>query len=149
MTHCTGYGAMAVARARDARSVGIDAEPDEALPEGLLSKVAPPAGQDHLTALATRSAGPAVHGERLLFSAEENVFKARFPVTGRESGFLDAEVTFDSIGGSFTARVLAPAPAVPGPVPERFAGRWSARDGLLATAVVTLAEEGPTRLGGS
>jgi len=33
MTHCAGYRAAAVARAEDVLTIGVDAEPDEPLPE--------------------------------------------------------------------------------------------------------------------
>ena len=42
MTHCAGYRAAAVARARDVVTIGIDAEPHAVLPEGVLEVVALP-----------------------------------------------------------------------------------------------------------
>jgi len=35
MTHCAGYRAAAVARARDVVTIGIDAEPHAVLPDGV------------------------------------------------------------------------------------------------------------------
>src|SRR5215813_14270807 len=40
ITHCVGYRACAVARTTDVAAIGIDAEPDAALPAGLIEKVA-------------------------------------------------------------------------------------------------------------
>ncbi|MGH8920694.1 MAG: 4'-phosphopantetheinyl transferase family protein, partial [Actinomycetes bacterium] len=40
MTHCTGYRAAAVARSRDLRTVGIDAEPHQPLPPDVLTAIA-------------------------------------------------------------------------------------------------------------
>jgi len=37
ITHCDGYRGCAVARVTDLRSIGIDAEPNEPLPKGLLA----------------------------------------------------------------------------------------------------------------
>ena len=40
ITHCAGYQACAVARTTDVAAIGIDAEPDAALPAGLIETVA-------------------------------------------------------------------------------------------------------------
>src|SRR6185295_10925222 len=42
ITHCDGYRACAVAHQADLVSIGIDAEPDAPLPEGLLADIALP-----------------------------------------------------------------------------------------------------------
>jgi hypothetical protein len=39
ITHCAGYRAAAVARARDILTVGVDAEPNEPLPDGVLAAI--------------------------------------------------------------------------------------------------------------
>ena len=77
ITHCKGYCAAAVAKRRDILSIGIDAEPDEQLPPGVLEQVAL---AEERAWLAT--ARPGVHWDRLLFSAKESVFKAWFPLDG-------------------------------------------------------------------
>ncbi len=128
ITHCDGYRAAAVARARDAATIGLDAEPDAALPGGVLDLVSLPAERARLAALAATA--PGVCWDRLLFSAKESVYKAWFPLTRRWLGFEEADVTIGT-DGTFTARLLtatAPAPGV-------FAGRWLAASGLLLTAV--------------
>ncbi|MGH3325491.1 MAG: 4'-phosphopantetheinyl transferase family protein, partial [Streptomyces sp.] len=43
MTHCDGYRAAAVARVSDLMALGIDAEPNLPLPEGVLGSIALPA----------------------------------------------------------------------------------------------------------
>jgi 4'-phosphopantetheinyl transferase EntD len=133
MTHCAGYRAAAVARAAELRSIGIDAEPHEPVPAGVLGVVSRPEERRHLAELA--AASPGTCGDRLLFSAKEAVFKAWYPLTGEELGFDDASVTFDP-EGTFVARLQPSAPAVPVPGLGRFTGRWTVRDGLVATAVV-------------
>src|SRR5215831_5118350 len=40
ITHCAGYRACAVARTTDVAAIGIDAEPDAALPAGLIERIA-------------------------------------------------------------------------------------------------------------
>src|ERR671910_144684 len=42
LTHCDGYRGAAVARATDLASLGIDAEPHDALPAGILARVSLP-----------------------------------------------------------------------------------------------------------
>jgi 4'-phosphopantetheinyl transferase EntD len=138
ITHCAGYRAAAVARAADLASLGLDAEPDAPLPDGVLAAVARPAELEALTGLAALGERPS--WDRLLFSAKESVYKAWFPLTGRWLGFEDAEITLRP-DGTFTARLLVPGPelaAGPG-AGERcltgFAGRWLARRGLVVTAI--------------
>jgi 4'-phosphopantetheinyl transferase EntD len=128
MTHCSGFRAAAVADSSQVRTIGIDAEPHERLPEGVLGMVARPeeaAMVDELNAIR-----PDTHWDRLLFSAKEAVYKAWFPLTGEWLGFLDGSLAF-SLDGGFNARLL-PQDA---PVAE-FAGRWTAATGFLATAIV-------------
>jgi 4'-phosphopantetheinyl transferase EntD len=132
ITHCVGYRAAAVAPAALLASIGIDAEPHEPLPDGVYATVTVPAERTHLAELARR--GPATHWDRLLFTAKESLFKAWFPLTGRELGFEEAALTFGP-DGTFTAEVLAPDP------PRRgFTGRWRLSRGLVLTAVTVRAE---------
>ncbi|MGP2439907.1 4'-phosphopantetheinyl transferase family protein [Streptomyces sp. JW3] len=138
MTHCDGYCAAALVRATDLASLGIDAEPDAPLPEGVLSAVALPAEQARLARLA--AARPQVHWDRLLFSAKESVYKAWFPLTGKWLDFSEADIEFteDPGGpgrGTFRAALLVPGPEVGRRRLDQFDGRWAARDGLLVTAV--------------
>ncbi|MCQ0025028.1 4'-phosphopantetheinyl transferase superfamily protein [Streptomyces somaliensis DSM 40738] len=131
LTHCQGYRAAAVARDADLRSLGIDAEDHLPLPDGVLGLVASEAERAHLAALARLH--PGVHWDRLLFSAKESVYKAWFPLTRRWLGHEEAELAF-APDGTFTARLLQRAPAVPA---EGFTGRWAV-DGALAVTAVTV-----------
>jgi 4'-phosphopantetheinyl transferase EntD len=133
LTHCRGYRACAVARSEDVLAVGIDAETDEPLPEGVREQVA--FGRE-LTMLADRSAG--VYLDKLLFSAKEAVYKTWFPVTRRWLGFEDVELTIDVGAGTFCARLLVPGPVVDGVRLTEFRGRWCVEDGICATAAVVL-----------
>lgn len=130
MTHCAGYRAAAVARADRVAAVGIDAEPDAPLPDGVLEAVAAPAER---AALRRLPAGPS--WDRLLFSAKETVYKAWFPATGRFLEFEEATVDIDPDGG-FAARILVGGGTLAGRPLTGFRGRWAARDGLLLTTVV-------------
>jgi 4'-phosphopantetheinyl transferase EntD len=138
MTHCDGYCAAALVRATDLASLGIDAEPDGPLPEGVLSAVALPAEQERLLRLA--ESHPGVHWDRLLFSAKESVYKAWFPLTGRWLDFSEADITLfvdpgDQPRGGLRAELLVPGPVVDGHRLGHFEGRWIADRGLVASAV--------------
>jgi 4'-phosphopantetheinyl transferase EntD len=127
MTHCRGYRAAAVARAAEVRTLGIDAGPHAALPDGVLAAVALP---DEAARLAELSAADgSARWDRLLFCCKEAVYKAWFPLTGRWLGFAGASVTIDPVGHTFSARLLVPAPV---PV---FTGRWLVRHGLVLAAI--------------
>jgi 4'-phosphopantetheinyl transferase EntD len=134
ITHCPGYRAAVVARARDVLTVGIDAEPvGDVLSDGVLDRVSLPAERAMLGELS--ASVPGASWDRLLFSAKESVYKAWFPLTRRWLGFEDAEITI-GLDGAFGARLLVPAePACP----ARFAGRWLVRNGLVVTAITTSA----------
>ncbi|MFE9021450.1 4'-phosphopantetheinyl transferase [Streptomyces sp. NPDC007808] len=138
MTHCDGYGAAALVRTADLASLGIDAEPHDTLPEGVLPAVALPAEVERLRRLAGDH--PAVHWDRLLFSAKESVYKAWFPLTGKWLDFSEADIDVfadpgERHGGGFRARLLVPGPRVGDRRVDHFEGRWAVRRGLVATAV--------------
>jgi 4'-phosphopantetheinyl transferase EntD len=138
MTHCAGFCGAALARAGDLASIGIDAEPAGPLPDGVLRAVALPAEAERLSRLAAER--PEVHWDRLLFSAKESVYKAWFPLTRKWLDFSEAdiEITVDpgeEPGGTFRAALLVPGPWVGDRRVDHFDGRWTARHGLLATAV--------------
>lgn len=139
MTHCAGYRAAALARSREVRTVGIDAEPHEPLPPDVLTTVSSEAERADLARLDGTACW-----DRILFSAKESVYKAWFPLTGRWLGFEDAVVTLTPApppgggvaAGTFTARLQVPGPAVDGTALNRFDGRWLVGGGLVITAIV-------------
>jgi 4'-phosphopantetheinyl transferase EntD len=138
MTHCDGYRAAALVRATDLASLGIDAEPHQPLPEGVLEAVSLPSEAERLRRVA--GTHPDVHWDRLLFSAKESVYKAWFPLTGRWLDFTEADIdVFADPGerhsGGFWARLLVPGPRLGDRRLDGFEGRWTVRRGLVATAV--------------
>jgi 4'-phosphopantetheinyl transferase EntD len=141
MTHCAGYRASAVARAEDMLTLGLDAEPDDVLPDGVLAAVATAGEQAALAALA--AAAPSPSWDRLLFSAKESVYKAWFPLTQRWLGFKEAEVTINPADGTFAARLLVEGPEVDGRPLTCFSGRWLARNGLVLTAIAVARNPDP------
>jgi 4'-phosphopantetheinyl transferase EntD len=138
MTHCDGYCAAALVRAADLASLGIDAEPHQPLPEGVLEAVRLPTEAERLRRLA--AGHPDVHWDRLLFSAKESVYKAWFPLTGQWLDFTEADIDVfadpgERLSGGFWARLLVPGPWLGDRRLDGFEGRWTVRRGLVATAV--------------
>ncbi|NLU81473.1 4'-phosphopantetheinyl transferase [Rhodococcus sp. HNM0569] len=140
LTHCDGYRAAVVAYAMGVRSVGIDAEPHDGLPDGVLDHVSIPDERDWL---AGGGLGDGVRSDRVLFCAKEATYKAWFPLTGRWLGFEDARITFvrDDAGGSgmsgtFRSTLLVPGDNPSGAPLTGFDGRWLVSDGLIVTAIV-------------
>jgi 4'-phosphopantetheinyl transferase EntD len=132
MTHCDDYRAAAIGRADTFSAIGIDAEPHEVLPGGVLRRVATESERTGLARFAT--VAPEFCWDRILFSAKESVYKAWSPATGRRLGFSEAEVVLD-VSGSFIAHLLVPGPMVGGRRVGAYEGCWAVGRGLVVTAV--------------
>ncbi|MFV0523735.1 MAG: 4'-phosphopantetheinyl transferase [Acidimicrobiales bacterium] len=145
-TPAPGYAAAVVAWARRVPVLGLDAEPDEPLPAGVLDRIARPEERHWLDPLlgatpagstapgvalgAAPGALPGVaHPDRLLFCLKEAVYKAWYPATGRWLGFGDARVTPTATGTSCAIEIL-----VDGPLPP-LTGRWFSTGGVVAAVV--------------
>ncbi|WP_421840850.1 4'-phosphopantetheinyl transferase family protein [Mycobacterium sp.] len=136
LTHCTGYRGVVVGRSTAVRSVGIDAEPHDVLPDGVLDAISLPAERSEIP-----HAVPApLHWDRILFCAKEATYKAWFPLTKRWLGFEDAHITFDTdssgSAGRFVSRILIDPTALSGRALTTLTGRWSVDQGLVLTAIV-------------
>ena len=135
LTHCEGYRGAVVGRIPAVRSVGIDAEPHDVLPGGVLKAISLPVERREIGALPA-----GLHWDRILFCAKEATYKAWFPLTQRWLGFEDAHISFevDSTGssGAFVSRILIDPAARSGPPLTELAGRWSVASGLALTAIV-------------
>ncbi|WP_170318773.1 4'-phosphopantetheinyl transferase superfamily protein [Allorhizocola rhizosphaerae] len=136
ITHCLGYRAAVVARSCDVAAVGIDAEPHQPLPDGVLETVALPSELARLRRLADTD--PGICWDRVLFSAKESVYKAWYPVARRWLDFAEADVVFAPAQTGFTATVLIDAPRHGEGVLSRFDGRFAVSAGLVLTAVTVL-----------
>ncbi|MCW2689753.1 MAG: phosphopantetheinyl transferase component of siderophore synthetase [Mycobacterium sp.] len=137
LTHCQGYRGAVVGCSGQVRSVGIDAEPHDVLPHGVLDAISVPAERNEIAAIET--AAP-LHWDRILFCAKEATYKAWFPVTKRWLGFEDAHIVFDvdstGTAGRFESQILIDGAALFGPPLRTLPGRWSVADGLALTAIV-------------
>lgn len=138
ITHCDGYRACAVAPVSELITIGIDAEPNLPLPDGLLGDIALHEERELLRDLAQRA--PGTHWDRLLFSIKESIYKAWFPLAERWLGFEDAVVAIDWERQSFAARVLVPGPVIDGRELRSFHGSWLAVDGLVMAAIALPAD---------
>ena len=134
ITHCTGYRAAAVAHAADMLTIGIDAEPHEAIRDRVVERIL---RDEERAWLASAPAG--IHWDRLIFSAKESVYKAWFPLAQAWLGFEDASVVVDPIAGTFLARLVIDPPAG---VPAEFPGRYLIEDGLVLTAIAIRRKSG-------
>jgi 4'-phosphopantetheinyl transferase EntD len=127
ITHCAGYRAAAVARRTEVAWLGIDAEPNAPLPDGVLEHVSVP-GEPAMLARLTEQ-DDRTHWDRLLFSAKESIYKAWFPLTGRWLGFDEARLTIDPAGQRFVGEIMArDAPM------RAIGGRYLLDRGLVITA---------------
>jgi 4'-phosphopantetheinyl transferase EntD len=132
ITHCAGYRACAVALTTDVTAIGIDAEPGEPLPSGLLEAVAPPPERARIAELS--AAVRAVPWDRLLFSAKEAACKLWYPLTGQWPALHDVAASL-AAGGTFTVRMRGAGPGARPWPQSRIEGRWVARGGLIVTAI--------------
>jgi len=136
LTHCDGYRGAVLGYSLQVRSLGIDAEPHDVLPDGVLPAVSLEPEREWLA-----STDGDVHWDRVLFCAKEATYKAWFPLTGRWLGFEDAHITFerdstsDAVTGTFHSRILVPGDTHDGPPVTGFDGRWLVADGLVLTAI--------------
>lgn len=133
ITHCRGYRGCALARATSFAAIGIDAEPHEELPPGLLDRIA--RGEERARLGELMRAEPAVHWDRLLFCAKEAAYKTCFPLTKRRLDFEDTTIAVDPSAQTFHIRLLVPGPLVDERRLAALDGRWSVHDGLIFTAI--------------
>lgn len=136
LTHCTGFRGAVVGRCTAVRSLGIDAEPHDELPNGVLGAISLPEERAEIP----RALSANLHWDRILFCAKEATYKAWFPLTKRWLGFEDAHITFEPDGpeastGGFVSRILIDPQALSGPPLTELRGRWSVERGLVLTAI--------------
>ena len=135
ITHCAGYCAVAVALTSTVVSLGVDAEPDEKLPDdGMLDLIA--RGEERARLAELAASVPGTCWDRLLFCAKESVYKTWFPLTRSWLDFESADIVIDAGTGMFTAKLLVPGPLVAGSPLDLLHGRWLTGHGMLVTAIV-------------
>jgi len=128
VTHCVGLRAVAIADRGTVASLGIDAEPNVALPDGVLAEISSLAERIQLPWQGRRARD--VAHDRLLFSAKEAAFKCLFAadVAVEEFGAVQVRLCRDS----FTARLAGRG------LTAQVQGRWCAFDGFICTVASLL-----------
>ena len=134
ITHTAGYRGAVVGLAGAVRSLGVDAEPHDVLPDGVLDAISLPAERSEIAALPA-----GLHWDRILFCAKEATYKAWFPLTKRWLGFEDAHITFtvgeSGSAGGFESTILIDGDTLSGPPLSTLTGRWSVDRELVLTAI--------------
>jgi 4'-phosphopantetheinyl transferase EntD len=135
LTHTAGFRGAVVGRRPGLRSVGIDAEPHDVLPHGVLDAISLADERAELKDLPT-----GLHWDRILFCAKEATYKTWFPLTERWLGLEDAHITFEVTSdsgdaGVFESRILIDPAALSGPPLTLLRGRWSVSGGLVLTGI--------------
>lgn len=125
LTHTEGLRAAVAAPTRHVHSMGLDAEPAEPLPDGVLRSIASPTEIEMVSQL---QADGYTWADRLLFCAKEATYKCWYPMTRRWLDFDEAEIELRP-DGTFISQLLAR----PAPVPL-FEGRWVQRCGYVIAA---------------
>jgi len=150
MTHCVGYAAAAVGRTVGISAIGIDAEPDAPLPDGVLGLIATSVEQNRLAVISpepgrastssarmvTQQESDDPNWDRLLFSAKESVYKAWFPLVGEWLDPQETEILFHPHERTFTALLCRGGLIINDRPVRQIHGRWTREQGILATAVV-------------
>jgi enterobactin synthetase component D len=134
ISHTTGFATAAVASTREARGLGVDAEP--VMSGEAAAEVARLVALDDETRLVRLAAGiTAVEALTLVFSAKESLFKALYPPTRRHFDYLDCEIVrLDPEARRFAVRLRMPLDAVFGG--SNFGGRYELIGGEVRTGVL-------------
>lgn len=127
LTHTEGLRAAVAAPRLLVRSMGLDAEPAEPLPEGVVNSIAREGEMERIDALR----GEHECIDRVLFCAKEATYKSWFPLTHRWLGFEQAEIDLRPDGTFISYLLIRPTP-----VPY-IEGRWAIHKGyILASTFV-------------
>ena len=128
ISHCAEHCVAAVASTGAWASVGLDIEPDAPLDEALWESVLRPEEIAWLVGRPTERRG---RFARLIFSAKEAAYKCQYPLTRTLLDFDELAITVEP--GAFLATFQRPvAPFAAGAI---LAGRWTAAEGALLTAI--------------
>ena len=132
ITHVVGYAAVAVGRARDIMSVGVDIEDSGRFDPVYVEQIFSP--RERLLYLPSAEPPELRRVGALVFSAKEAVYKALSALGEVRIRFADCTIAVDSESGAFAAHLPSGSgvPGWDGPITGRFA--WSA--GLVGTAVI-------------
>ena len=126
ITHSRGYAAAAVAKTSEFRTLGLDAEIDEPLPEKVLSRIGDREEKEWVQKVKGSNY---LHPGKILFSAKEATFKAWYPVTHQWLGFQEAHIDFHSDENTFTVQIQKKGPF------KKLFGKFAIQQGIILTAI--------------
>ena len=129
LTHCRGYAAAVLAKESDLPTIGLDGEPAEPLPPGVLRKIA--TNEDRTRVEKLTHEDPTLPWDRLVCSMKESVYKAWYPLSRQPLGFHEVEVDLQPTGQceiSFL-RTVSPIDSL------QWQARWTIDSGILVTLV--------------
>jgi 4'-phosphopantetheinyl transferase EntD len=125
-----GFCGVAVARASEVRSVGLDVELDTPLERALWRRVFTERERGRIEQEPEPAQG---FLGKLVFSAKECAYKCQYPLSRAFLEFQDVEVTISLERGELSAVLLREAgPFRAGSV---FAGRFAREGGIIATGI--------------
>jgi enterobactin synthetase component D len=135
ITHTGDIASAAVARSRDARSIGLDVE--RIMTDEEASKVRHPiADQDEIAKILDATGWRAGTAITAVFSAKETIFKALYPEVQRYFDFRDAYVDeLDTRAGTFRAHLTTRLTDAL-QMGHAICGRFALEEKLVWTAVV-------------
>lgn len=136
ITHCSDYCAAAVAYSHRSRWIGIDAEPNEPLPEDLLSYVASAWEIEKFVCPLNVIS----NWGRFLFSAKESVYKVWFSIRGTWLDFKDVSIEIHPSISSFSVIFEMPEMTWFDHRKSLFCGQFSMTESLIFTSAVVSAE---------
>jgi 4'-phosphopantetheinyl transferase EntD len=132
ITHCADLCAVAVAKAADARGIGLDAEPDVALGAALEPYICTPRERTFLDGQAPAERGRVA---KIFFCAKEAFYKCQYPATQTFLDFLDVEIDLQLDSRRFALRPVGRE--LPDALAPHTRGRFDVVDGrILAGATL-------------
>lgn len=130
IAHCADCCVAIAGASTQWRALGVDVEPDIALPSDLIDTIC---GETELRWLAAQPEAARGRLARAIFSAKECAYKAQYPLTGRLLGFEDVHVMLDPAAGRFTAAFTTAAE--PFAAGDTLQGGLAMADGHILTAL--------------
>jgi 4'-phosphopantetheinyl transferase EntD len=141
ITHCELYCAAVVGHRDEFLSIGIDAEPNETLPDGVLTTIA---REEEICMLRNLPLGH-IQWDRVLFCAKECVYKTWYPIMKCWLGFEEASVTIDPDNHSFQVHFLSEDPRESALFGRPLTGRYLVSHGYIVSSVVMTRQDADRR----
>jgi 4'-phosphopantetheinyl transferase EntD len=135
ITHCRAFCAAAVARSSNVAGIGIDAEPNEPLPQGVLPFISNQLESRRLRELPCCS----TNWDKLLFSIKESVYKAWYPITHQWLSWEQVHVEINPDNCIFSADLEVSIQECNQAFPRVLKGRYFTDSSLIVSAVWVLA----------